>query len=234
MNQVLKKTSFVSGLILLLSPIIFSSVLTLVSGLPKSLITFSSDQIIFYVIFLIVSILEVIFFIKIFKAYRSHEPYAYFIIYFLGILTTLAVGIPPILGLCFSLLLGAHLYLQIIKIVFLLILLFALSSFCHQKENFFTTANPVEVRKNVLILLLLTAVIGVASYYIGAYFSERLIFPYFLPAIISLALVPWLRKKVASGILLSFIFLPGFYIVATHLVLKIFAFYAFFQVIKFF
>ena len=226
MNQLLRKTSFVSGLLLIFAPIVFSSVLKFVFGLKNFLYTFSADQMVLYVIFLIVSILEVIFFIKIFKAYRLREPHAYYLVYFIGILATL--------GILGSSLLGTYQYLQIIKIMFFFVLLFALFSFRYQKENFITTDTSLGIRNNVLTFLILAVVVDIASYYISVYFvSERFIFPYFLPALISLALVPWWRKKVTSGTLHNFIFLPGFYVVVTHLVLQLFAFYNFFQVIQF-
>lgn len=226
MNQLLRKTSFVSGLLLMFAPIIFSSVLKFVLGLKSFLYTFSPDQMVLYVIFLIVSILEIIFFIKIFKSYRLREPHAYYLVYFLGILTTL--------GMLGASLLGAYQYLQVIKIIFFFILLFALFSFRYQKENFFATTNTIEVRKNVLISIFLMAVISVASYYISVYFiSEYFIFPYFLPALISLVLIPWWRKKVISGTLHRFIFLPTLQVIVMHLVLQLFSFWNFFQVLRY-
>lgn len=226
MNQFLRKTSFVSGLLLLFTPIVFSSVLRFVLGIKSFLYTFSPDQMVLYVIFLIVGILEIIFFIKIFKAYRLREPYAYYFVYFIGILATL--------GILGSSLLEAYQYLQIIKIIFFFVLLFTLFSFRYQKENFITADSSLSARNNALTFLILAVVIGIASYYISVYFvSERLIFQYFLPALASLVLVPWWRKKVVSGALHNFIFLPGFCIVVTHLILQLFAFYNFFQVIQF-
>jgi len=209
----------------LFAPIVFSSVLKLVSGLKSFLYIFNPEQTLLYVIFLVVSILEIVFFIKLFKAYRLREPHAYYLIYFLGILVTLGM-----LGASF---LGAYQYLQIIKIIFFFILLFALFSFRYQKENFVIADTSSRTRNNVLPFLILAAVVGIASYYISVYFiSERFIFPYFLPALISLVLIPWWRKKVTSGTFRSFLFLPGFYIVVAHLVLQLFVFYAFFQVIQ--
>ncbi|MEK9135475.1 MAG: hypothetical protein AAB451_04260 [Patescibacteria group bacterium] len=179
-----------------------------------------------YIIFLVVSISEVIFFIKIFKAYRLRESHAYYLVYLIGILATL--------GILGSSLLGAYQYSQIIKIIFFFVLLFALFSFRYQKENFITADTSLGARNNVLTFLMLAVVVGIASYYISVYFvSESFIFPYFLPALISLGLIPWWRKKVVSGALHSFIFLPGFFIIVTHLVLQLFAFYNFFQVIQF-
>jgi len=225
MNQLLRKISFVSGLILLFAPIIFSSALKLASGLKSFLYTFNPEQTLLYVIFLIVSVLEVVFFIKLFKAYRLREPYAYYLVYFLGILTTL--------GMLGASLLGTYQYLQIIKIIFFFVLLFSLFSFRYQKENFVITDTSLNARNNILTFLILAVVVGIASYYISVYFiSERFIFPYFLPALISSVLIPWWRKKVTSGTLCSFLFLPGFYIVVAHLVLQLFVFYAFFQVIQ--
>jgi len=226
MNQILKKTSFVSGLILLFTPILFSSVLKFVLGLKSFLYTFSPDQLVLYVIFLIVSILEIVFFIKIFRAYRSHEPHAYYLIYFLGILATL--------GILGSSLLGAYQYLQIIKIIFFFILLFAFFSFRYQKENFVTVDSISKTRNNVLTFLVLAAVAGIVSFFISAnVIYERFIFPYFLTALFSLVFVYWWRKKVSTEILHSYIFLPGFYIIVTHLILQLTIFYSFFRVVGF-
>ncbi len=226
MNQLLRKTSFVSGLLLMFVPIVFSSVLKFVLGLKSFLYTFSPDQMVLYVIFLIVSILEIIFFIKLFKAYRLRETHAYYLVYFLGILATL--------GMLGTSLLGAYQYLQIIKIIFFFVLLFSLFSFRYQKENFMTADVSSNARNNTLTFIILGAVIGIASWYTSVYFiSERFIFPYFLSALISLALLPLWRKKVSSGVLRSFIFLPGLYVVIAHLVLQLFAFYNFFQVLQF-
>jgi hypothetical protein len=224
MNQLLRKTSFASGLILLFAPIVFSSALKLISSLKGFLYTFNPEQILLYAIFLIVTVLEVVFFIKLFRAYRLHEPHAYYLVYFLGMLTTLGM-----LGASFS---GTYQHLQIIKIIFFFVLLFSLFSFRYQKENFVIDTS-LNARNNILIFLILAAVFSIASYYISVYFiSERFIFPYFLPALISLVLIPWWRKRVTRGTLRSFLFLPGFYIVVAHLVLQLFVFYAFFQVIQ--
>jgi hypothetical protein len=71
------------------------------------------------------------------------------------------------------------------------------------------------------------------SIYIHAYFiSEYLIFPYFLPVLVSLMLIPWWKKKFASGALQSIFFLTGFYVIVTSLSLQLFAFYDFFQLIQ--
>lgn len=223
MNQILKKTSFVSGLLLLFTPIIFSTVLKFILNFKNFLYTFSPDQIVLYITFLII-ILELFFFIKIFKAYYLHEPHVYYLIYFIGILS--------ILGILKSSLLGKYQYLQIIKMIFFSILLFALFSFRYQKENFITTNGPSGIRNNVLTLLILAIIVGIISYYLSIYFiSERFVFPYFLSALVSLILIPWWKKKVASGVLHNFIFLPGFFIIVTHLILELFAFYSFFKII---
>ena len=140
-----------------------------------------------YIVLLIVSILEVIFFIKIFIAYRLREPNAYYLIYFLGILATL--------GIIGSSILSVSQYLQILKILFSFILLFALFSFRYQKENFLATANPLEVRKNVLTFLILAAIVGVISS-----IWERSISPYFLSALFSLAFIYWWKKRVNDDI----------------------------------
>lgn len=218
MNQLLRKTSFASGIILLFAPVIFSSTLKLVFSL--FLYTFYPEQALRDVMFLIVSTLEVIFFIKLFKAYRSREPLAYYFIYLIGILVTL--------GMLGSSLLGMYQYLQI-KIIFFFVLLFSLFSFRYQKENFVTVDISSGSRNTALTFLILAIIVGIASHYISVYFiSGRFIFPYFLPALIFLILLPRWRKKVNSGTLRSFIFLPGFYIVVTHVVLQLFSFYYFF------
>lgn len=49
MNQILKKTSFVSGLVLLIPPIIFSSVLKFVLSLKDFLYIFSPDRMVLYI-----------------------------------------------------------------------------------------------------------------------------------------------------------------------------------------
>ncbi len=225
MNQLFRKTSFASGLILLFAPIVFSSALTLALGLQKFLNTFDPSRGVLYIVFLIVSILEVIFFIKVFRAYRLREPNAYYIVYFLGILATL--------GMIGSSVLGTSQYLQILKIIFSFILLFALFSFRYQKENFLATANPLEVRKNVLTFLILAAIVGIISFPISINLIwERSIFPYFLPALFSLAFIYWWKKRVNAGVLHSFIFLPGFYITVTHLVWQLTIFYSIFRVIS--
>jgi len=100
MNQLLRKTSFAGGLILLFAPIVFSSALKLISSLKGFLYTFNPEQILLYAIFLIVTVLEVVFFIKLFRAYRLHEPHAYYLVYFLGMLTTLFSFSPRILYCC--------------------------------------------------------------------------------------------------------------------------------------
>ncbi|MDP4007313.1 MAG: hypothetical protein Q8P55_01830 [bacterium] len=229
MNQLLRKTSFASGFLLLFAPVVFSSVFNSVSGFRDLLYTlyaFSSDQMALYGIFLIVNTLEIVFFIKIFKAYRLREPHAYYLVYFLGILATL--------GMLGSSLLGTHQYLQIIKIIFFFVLLFALFSFRYQKENFVTVDNLSKVRNDVLTFVVLAAVVGTASFYTSIIFLfARFGFPYFLPALLSLIFVSWWRKRVNTGTLHSFIFLPGFYIIVTHLVLQLTVFYSFFQVISF-
>ena len=211
MNQLLRKTSFTSGLVLLFTPIVFSSVLTLVLGLQKVLYTFDTSMGVLYIVFLIVSILEVIFFIKIFRAYRLREPHAYYLVYFLGILATLGmIGISGV---------GAFQYLQILKIIFSFILLFALFSFRYQKESFLATVSPSEVRKNVLTFLISAVIVGIISFPISINFIwEHSISPYFLSALFSLVFIYWWRKRVNTGILHGFIFLPGFYITATHLI----------------
>ena len=235
MNKILKKASFISGLFLLFSPIVFLSVFTFILNFNFFYKTFLYNfdtniagiigNVIIFTIVLIVNILEVLFFIKIFNAYRLHEPLAYFIIYSLGILAT-------IMALGSMLLIGGPtenmLFLRIIFVsvlLFFILLLFSLFSFRYQKEKFFVDMSSyLIIRKDLIILYLFSITIAIIGNFINipvlsAQFSLQVFL--FLAALLILPFIYWWRKKRNIGTLHSFIFLPSFQIVATNLVIKL-------------
>ena len=225
MTFMLMWISFVSGIILLFAPIV------IFLSIKGFLYTFNSEQTLSYIIFLIVSILEAVFFIKLFKAYCLREPHAYYLVYFLGIFAILGMFAASLASL-----LETYQYLHIIKIIFFFVLLFALFSFHYQKEIFITASTTSWAKNTVLTFLILAIVISIVSYYISVSFiiPGRFISSYFLTALISFALVPWWRKKVSNKILRNFIFLPGFClvvnIIVVHLVFQRFIFYYFLRI----
>jgi len=235
MNQFCKKASFISGLILLFSPIIFSNIFEFITRFRNFWAAFDTEQIVTYIVFFIAIILEIIFFLKILKAYRLREPGTYYLVYFIGIITMLGL-VPYFVRALYISMYAPHLFLFFLlnlKIPFLFILLFALFSFRHQKERFLLNSGSVNIRRNIIIFLIIAMLFGAVSYYSYKYiyhlFNGLLVPPYLLPLILSFALIPWWRR-VISGTLRNFFFLPGLFVIIAHLILELSAFLYIFQV----
>lgn len=182
MQQILKKASFTSGIVLLFSPIIFTVALNMFPNIKSILDAFSPDKLPVFLIAVIIILLEIIFFIKLFKAYCFHSPDTYFLIYFLGILTFLGVC-----GSIFSSIFVGHFNFVFLFLCFLL--LFSLISFRYQRNQLFPLDDfYLAMRKKIVFLLSINvgiAIIGLVWFYVSSLFLSP-IFYYIISSLIAL------------------------------------------------
>ncbi|MDI6882907.1 MAG: hypothetical protein QMC93_00310 [Patescibacteria group bacterium] len=223
--QILKKTSFISGIILLFSPIVFSSLLKFGSELKNILLTFSPDNIISYILALFVIILEIIFFIKIFKSFFFREPCSYFLIYFVGTLTLLAA-------------LGSVIMEGGIISLFLFILLLLSLVFYHSQKNQLFSSDEAYFSIGNKMVFLFSLNVGVAivsfvlSYLIWLPIPfPRAIFPSIISVLIVLPFFPLWRKKIDARGLRGFIVLLATQLIITELIFQLTIFLSIFNLL---
>lgn len=215
MNQILNRLSFLSGIIILLSPIVFTLIFKLVFAIPIYLTIILHGGILNTIFFAIVSMLEITYFLIVLRTYHNRDPQAFFIIYSLGVLT--------MLGILGSLFLGNLQFLPIfLKLTVVAIFFFLLFVFHYQKYNFLIS-NYSTIIQNVSKLLVIAIAIATIRPLLANILLLRKMEPFslFLAALLILPFGYWWRKKVQTGPLRSFLFLPAFQIIATDILFQL-------------